>query len=305
MSLVDSRVLVTGGTGFIGRRLVPRLVEAGAVVTVMTRAPSRAAGRLPGVDLVADAREAARREPEIVVNLAGAGVADRPWTEGRRRELLASRVEYTDRLREALAGVPPRALVNASAVGFYGLSETHRFVEDDPAGEGFAAELCARWEESAQGFEAVGTRVALARIGIVLGPGGLLGRMRLPFSLGLGGRIGDGRQWMSWVHLEDVLGLLLRLVADETASGPYNLTAPNPVRNETFTRVLAATLGRPAPFPLPASLLRLALGDMAEELLLGGAAVLPERAEREGWTFVHPRLEGAMADALGRKEIDP
>ena len=304
MSLVGTRVLVTGGTGFIGRHLVPQLVEAGAVVTVLTRSPSRAAGTLPGVDLVSDAPEAARREPEVVVNLAGAGIADAPWSERRRRELLASRVDYTDRLREALGATPPRVLVSASAVGYYGLSDTQRFVEDDPCGDGFAAELCERWEAAATRFEALGSRVALARIGLVLGPGGLLGRLRLPFSLGLGGRMGDGTQWMSWVHLDDVVGLLLRLAADEHASGPYNLTAPNPVRNEAFTQALAATLRRPALVPVPAALLRLALGEMAEELLLGGAAVLPERAEREGWIFAHPRIESALAAALGRPEPD-
>lgn len=296
------RVLVTGGSGFVGRHLVPWLVEAGAQVTVLTRSPARAAGVLPGVDLVADAKEAARREPAVIINLAGAGIADRPWTEARRRELLASRVAYTDRLCEAFVAAPPRVLVSASAVGFYGASEEQRFVESDPVGEGFAADLCARWERSALVFEALGTRVALARIGLVLGRGGLLARLRLPFSLGLGGPIGDGRQWMSWIHVDDVVGLLWRLAEDETISGPVNLTAPEPVRNSEFTRALAATLRRPAFLPVPAPLLRLAFGQMADELLLSGAAVLPERAEAIGYRFAHARLRDALAAALGREE---
>lgn len=292
------RVLVTGGSGFVGRHLVPRLVEAGAQVTVLTRSPARAAGVLPGVDLVSDPREAVRREPAIVINLAGAGIADRPWSDVRRQELLSSRVAYTERLCEAFAPAPPRVLVSASAVGFYGVSEEQRFVESDPVGQGFAADLCARWEQAALGFEALGTRVAIARIGLVLGRGGLLGRMRLPFSLGLGGPIGDGRQWMSWIHMADVVGLLQRLAEDETISGPVNLTAPHPVRNADFTRALGAALRRPTILPVPAPLLRLVLGQMAEELLLSGAAVLPERAQAAGYEFVHGFIDDAMAAAL-------
>ncbi|MEE4300177.1 MAG: TIGR01777 family oxidoreductase [Pseudomonadales bacterium] len=296
-----TRVLVTGGSGFVGRHLVPELVEAGAQVTVLTRSPARAARVLPGVDLVAEPREAVRREPAVVINLAGAGIADRPWSDVRRQELLSSRVAYTERLCEAFAGAPPRVLVSASAVGFYGVSEEQRFVERDPVGAGFAADLCARWERAALGFEALGTRVALARIGLVLGRGGLLARLRLPFSLGLGGPIGDGRQWMSWIHMADVVGLLRRLADDETLSGPVNLTAPNPVRNADFSRALGAALRRPAFLPVPAPLLRLVLGQMAEELLLSGAAVLPERAEAAGYQFRHETIDDALAAALGKE----
>lgn len=295
------RVLVTGGSGFVGRQLVPSLVEAGAQVTVLTRSPARAAGVLPGVDLVADPKEAVRREPAVVINLAGAGIADRPWTEARRRELLASRVAYTDRLCEAFVAAPPRVLVSASAVGFYGPSEDHRFVESDSVGEGFAADLCARWEQSALAFESLGTRVTLARIGLVLGRGGLLARLRLPFSLGLGGPIGDGRQWMSWIHIDDVVALLQRLAEDDAMAGPVNLTAPNPVRNSEFTRALGAALRRPTVLPAPAPVLRLLLGQMAEELLLAGAAVLPERAEASGHVFAYPRIDDALAAALTRE----
>lgn len=305
MELRDARILVTGGSGFVGRHLVPRLAEAGAHVTVLTRSPARTAGVLPGVDLVADPVAAAAREPNAVVNLAGAGIGDRPWTEGRRRLLRSSRIDYTHALCAAFAARPPKVLVNASAIGYYGTSEHARFDESAMRGTGFAAQLCADWEDEARAFEALGTRVVLGRIGLVLGDGGLLQRLRLPFSLGLGGRIGSGRQWMSWIHMADLLALLETAVLDEAWQGAYNFTAPEPARNADLTRVLAATLNRPAFLPAPGFLLRAFLGEMAEELLLAGAAVYPERVRDGGFAFEFGALAPAIADALGRKEVSP
>lgn len=294
-------VLVTGGTGFIGAGLVARLQRAGAEVTVLTRHAGQARRVLgPEVKLVTDMQAAAAMAPEMVVNLAGAGIADRPWIEARRRLLLDSRVALTRHLREALEARPPKALINASAVGYYGTHAEQTFTEQDPAGSGFAAELCRQWEDEAEAFESLGTRVVRLRIGVVLGPGGMLGRMKLPFLLGLGGRLGDGRQWMSWVHRDDVLGLIERCLADDALSGAINATAPEPVTNAVFTATLGKVLGRPTVFPVPAFLLRTLLGDMAEELLLSGARVLPQRALDHGHVFVQPELEGAMRAALGR-----
>ena len=299
-------ILVTGGTGFIGSRLVARLQRAGADVTVLTRDAQRAR-QVTGTaaKLVTDMQAAASNTPRMVVNLAGAGIADRPWTEARRRLLLDSRVAFTRQLREALEATPPEAIINASAVGYYGTDAEQTFAEDDGPGSGFAADLCRQWEEEAQAFAALGSRVVRLRIGLVLGPGGLLGRMKLPFSLGLGGRIGDGRQWMSWVHLDDVLGLIERCLTDRTLSGAINATAPEPVTNARFTATLGKVLSRPTIFPVPAFVLSTLLGDMADELLLSGARVLPQRAMDNGYVFDQPDLEGAMRAALGRPAPTP
>lgn len=292
-------ILVTGGTGFIGRHLVPRLQQAGAQVMVLTRNAARAR-RLLGADLslIEDAAQLSQLGPQRVVNLAGAGIADRPWTTARRRVLLDSRVGFTARLRAALEDNPPQVLVNASAMGYYGVDAQRACTETDGPGEGFAADLCRQWEEAAMAFEGLGTRVTRLRIGLVLGPGGLLGGMKLPFSLGLGGRIGDGSQWMSWVALADVLGLIERCLVDADWTGPINATAPNPVTNAEFTAALGAALNRPTLLPVPALLLRTLLGDMARELLLGGARVLPQRAEAAGYAFHHRELAGALRAAL-------
>lgn len=304
--LIKVPILVTGGTGFIGSRLVGRLQRAGAQVTVLTRDAQRARRVTDAeVKLVTDMQAAAASRPRMVVNLAGAGIADRPWSDARRRLLLDSRVAFTRELREALAPTPPAAIINASAVGYYGTDADRIFTEEDGPGSGFAADLCRYWEAEADAFAALGSRVVRLRIGLVLGPGGLLGRMKLPFSLGMGGRIGDGRQWMSWVHLDDVLGLIELCLADEAFSGSINATAPAPVTNAAFTATLGKVLGRPTVFPVPAFLLRTLLGDMAEELLLSGAHVLPKRALERGYVFAQPDLEGAMKWALGRPVSTP
>ena len=298
-NLSQVRVLVTGGTGFIGSRLVPRLQRAGAEVSVSTRDAARARKLLgPDVSVSESLVDLARLQPRCVINLAGAGIADRPWTSGRRETLLASRVAFTEALHQALASAPPEVVVNASAVGYYGSSEDRTFTEEDGPGEGFAAQLCQRWEAAAMAFESTGSRLVRLRLGLVLGPGGLLGRMKLPFSLGLGGRIGHGRQWMSWVHMEDVLGLLERSLTDPGLSGPVNATAPAPVTNADFTAALGRVLRRPTPFPIPALVLRTLLGDMADELLLSGARVLPARAHEADYLFRFETIEEALADAL-------
>ncbi|TVS12920.1 MAG: TIGR01777 family protein [Gammaproteobacteria bacterium] len=296
-------VLVTGGTGFIGSRLVPHLAAAGAQVTVLSRDPARAGRQFgAGIHCVKDPSETKERPPRVVVNLAGAGIADWPWTSRRRVELLDSRIAYTDRLRASLIDTPPEILVSASAVGYYGVSESREFTEKDGPGEGFAAQLCRRWEASAEAFSALGTRVTCVRIGLVLGPGGLLGRMKLPFSLGLGGRLGHGRQWMSWVHLDDVVGIFERSITDPELAGAVNATAPASVTNAEFTRTLGQVLKRPTPFPVPAFLLHSLLGQMADELLLAGAYVRPERAQAAAYPFRYPALEDALRDALGRTD---
>ncbi len=299
-------ILVAGGTGFIGRHLVRRLVEAGAEVTVYTRDRERGRRRLgPGVGLCDTLEGVAAATPRAVVNLAGEGIADWPWTVARRRALVASRVGFTQALCATLAAAPPEVMINASAIGFYGVDPERTFTEEDGPGSGFSAALCERWEATARESAPEGCRVVCLRIGLVLGPGGMLERMRGPFSLGLGGRIGDGKQWMSWVHLEDVLGLIERALVDDAFEGPVNATAPEPITNIEFTRTLGRVLKRPTFFPVPALLLRTLLGDMAEEILLAGPRVRPARAQQAGYQFQHLVLEDALRDALGKEPAQP
>ncbi|HSG91559.1 MAG TPA: TIGR01777 family oxidoreductase [Pseudomonadales bacterium] len=297
--LSGQRILVTGGSGFVGRALVRVLQHEGALVTVLTRDARAAARVLPEeTTLVTSMDAAAASAPALLVNLAGAGIADRRWSAARRRELVESRVRFTERLHAALAEAPPAVVVSASAVGYYGASTVHRFIEEDPPGDGFAAELCFQWETAARAFEVEGTRLVIARLGVVLGHGGMLARLQLPFRLGLGGRLGNGSQFFSWVHIQDVVALLVRALRDPAIDGPLDVTAPNPVTNAAFTAALGQALRRPTLLPVPAALLRMLLGEMAEELLLQGAAVLPEKAERLGYRFRFSRIEAALADLL-------
>ena len=304
---LDGTVLVTGGTGFLGRRLVPALRSDSARVLVLSRDAQRAQRVLGDVDVTSSLADVTAFAPRIVVNLAGAGIADRPWTAARRELLRASRIDYTRRLHDALSAEPPAVLVSASAVGFYGYGEDHgadhdgsSVDEDAASGTGFAAELCRDWEAEALRFSSLGTRVVLARLGVVLGAGGMLARLRLPFSLGLGGRLGSGRQPFPWIHVADACALLREACANSRYEGPVNLTAPEQVDNAAFTRAWATALSRPAVLPVPAPILGL-LGAMAKELLLGGVAVQPRRALEHGYEFAYPELLPALRDVAARQ----
>jgi hypothetical protein len=236
-----------------------------------------------------------------VVNLCGAGIADRPWTARRRAELVDSRLLPTRALVEAIGRRrrKPKVLISASAVGYYGDRGGEALREDSAPGSGFLAELCARWEEEARRAEALGVRTVLLRIGVVLGAeGGALKRMLPPFKLGLGGRLGTGGQWVPWIHADDAAGLILFAIGDEACRGALNAVAPEAATNAEFTRELGAALGRPAPFPVPAAALRLALGDMSQ-LVLAGQRAVPEAARAAGYSFRHATLGSALRDAAG------
>jgi uncharacterized protein (TIGR01777 family) len=297
-------LLITGATGTLGRPLCAELLRRGARLTVLSRqSPERVRARCgAAVDVWADL---AAWTPEVaidaVINLAGEPIADRRWTDARKAALRASRIALTEQLLQRLTAARhrPAVLLSGSAVGLYGDGGDRVFDEGAPRADDFAARLCADWEAAARQAEALGVRVVLLRTGLVLSrEGGLLARMKLPFSLGLGARLGDGRQWMSWIHADDWQALVLRLLDDAQARGAYNLTAPEPVTNAGFTAGLAAALHRPAVFAAPAWGLKLALGEMAP-LLLGGQRVRPERALAAGFTFRHPTLDGALRDLLG------
>lgn len=292
-------VLITGGSGFIGRSLCNELRRHGALATVLSRHPERA--RLPqGARAVGSLEGLA--PVDAVVNLAGENLAQGRWTPARKRAFRDSRLDTTRQLIDWIAAQPaaerPKVLVSASAIGYYGLGGERPLDESAPAGQGFAADLCRDWEAAALRAEPLGLRVCRLRIGIVLGhSGGALGKMLPLFRLGLGGRLGDGQQWMSWIRRNDLVRMIVWLLKTPTARGVYNGTAPEPVRNAEFTAILAAALRRPAPLPVPAALLRISMGEMAE-LLLQGHPVLPKRALAEGFQFHAPQLTVAFDELL-------
>lgn len=300
------QVIVTGATGFVGRALVATLREQGHGVVAATRSSERATALLgPDVHAVTlsdgAALAAALGGVDGVVHLAGEPLFAGRWSAKRKQGIWDSRVGLTRRLVEALrvAEPRPRVLVSTSAVGYYGDRGDEPLDEHAAPGDDFLGRLCQRWEEAAADAEGLGLRVVRLRLGIVLGPGGgALDRMAGLFRLGLGGRLGSGRQAFPWVHRDDVVGVALRALLEPGMTGPFNLVAPQQRSNAQMTRALARALRRPAVLPVPAFALRAALGEAAG-VLLAGQRVLPGRLLRLGYRFVFPELEGALAAALG------
>ena len=292
------RILLTGATGFIGQALLQAWQGSGEIAVLTQSSPRATAGLgLQPEHIFNDVDAAAAYKPNLVVHLAGAGIADARWTAKRRAALWASRVDYTRRLVDALRPAPPARMIAASAIGYYGPAGNPPVDESAPPGTGFAAALCEAWEAESRALEGAGAAVCCLRLGLVLGPeGGLLGRLAPSFRLGLGGRIGDGAQGMSWIHRDDVLGLLSWLRAAPALPKTVNGTAPQPVSNRAFTRALGRALRRPTPLPLPEALVKVLFGQMGEELLLGGPMVLPKVAEVEGFKFRFPTLQEALED---------
>ncbi|MGX5728908.1 TIGR01777 family oxidoreductase [Pseudoxanthomonas beigongshangi] len=294
------RILLNGGTGFIGRALCARLLAGGHRLTVWSRQPALARQRLPGVAVIEDLAEAG--EIEAVVNLAGEPLVGRRWNADQKQAIRDSRLGTTAKLIRWMAPQlrRPHVLVSGSAIGYYGPHDDLLLDESTAPGDDFAAVLCRDWEYAAMQAEDLGLRVCRLRTGIVLGAdGGALGKMLPPFRWGLGGPMGDGRQWMSWIHREDLVSLIVWLLERESAGGAYNGTAPEPVRNRDFARCLGRVLHRPAWLPAPAPLLRLALGEAAQ-LMLTGQRVIPMHALVEGFRFRFPELEDALRDVLAR-----
>lgn len=297
-------ILVTGGTGFVGRRLVEALDAAGNSVIVLSRRPARAV--MPqGVRCVRSLDEIGdEARIDAIVNLAGEPISNGLWTAAKRRRIIDSRVAAAESCLTLAARMttPPQVIVSASAIGWYGIRGDEELDETSSGSDCFSRQVCLAIEDSAARAEALGLRSVQLRIGLVLGrPGGLLGRLLVPFRLGLGGRFGSGRHWMSWIHRSDLVRLICHCIANPAISGPVNATAPVPVRNREFTRSLGRALRRPTPFPIPAWPLRLVLGQFADELLLGGQRVLPVKAQASGFQFAYPDLDSALADIVGRK----
>jgi len=300
------RILVTGGTGFVGRPLCQRLAEAGHDLLVVSRDPASARDLLPADARVADSVMAfAEARPEAIINLAGESIAGKRWSEAQKTRLVDSRVDITRELVKlcgqlAEEGAAPRVMISGSAMGYYGDQGDTRVTEDTSPHDEFAHRLCERWEQEAKAAEAHGVRVVLVRTGLVLEKdGGTLAKMLTPFKLGLGGPFGSGRQFMPWIHREDMLRLLEFLLEHEELSGPFNASAPKPETNAAFTATLARHLKRPAFMAVPACVLKVGLGDMAN-LLLTGADMRPARLENAGFRFEYPTLDQALTAILGR-----
>ena len=295
------RILITGGTGFIGQALCPRLAAAGHEVVLLSRQskprlPKGAATSVTALDAL-DAGEFGG-----VINLAGEPIGDGRWTPARRKLLLDSRIQTTSRLVEWMqrAKRPPGVLVSASAVGYYGEQGEREITEDTPPTPGFTHDLCAAWEREAARAAALGVRLCIPRIGVVLDrDGGALAKMLPAFRMGAGGRLGSGQHWFPWIHREDMAAILRWLLETPAASGAYNASAPNPVTNEGFTRSLGRALGRPTVLPMPAAALKLLFGEMSE-LLLVSDRMVPRRLLQEGFRFRYPDLDGALAAIFRR-----
>lgn len=295
-------ILLTGGTGLIGRALCHYWTQQGHQLTVWSRTPEQVP-RLCGAGVrgIARLEDCPPGSLDAVVNLAGAPIADRPWTARRKQQLWASRISLTEQLVAWLASraQKPGVLLSGSAVGWYGDGGERELDEQQaPVSHDYASQLCAAWEGAAQLAEPLGIRVVRIRTGLVLAAdGGFLKRLLLPFKLALGGPIGSGRQWMPWIHLHDQVALTDFLLHHEAASGAYNACAPEPVRNLDFARALGTALHRPAFMPLPALVLRAGLGELSV-LLLGGQRAVPTRLREAGFVFRFNRLETALADLL-------
>lgn len=293
------KILFTGGTGFIGKELCKRLLQRGEALTVLSRRPEtvgeRCGDQVAGLGSLAALT--ADDHFDAVINLAGEPIADARWTERRKRLLWESRVTLTEQLVDyiARAQAKPQVLISGSAVGYYGDGGDRLLDEASAYTDDFSHRLCAAWEQAA--LEA-GVRVCILRTGLVVGKnGGFLQRMLPPFKIGLGGRLGGGQQWMSWVHRNDLIRMIEHLLDSPGSSGAYNGTAPHPVTNREFTRTLAKALKRPALLPVPAAVLKVALGELSV-LLLGGQRVVPKRFLGERFEFEFDTLEQALTDVL-------
>ena len=299
------RVIVTGSHGLIGGAVAASLEGDGHHVTRLVRGlPDQAAGEAGWDPREGTADAAALEGHDAVVHLAGAGIGDKRWTATRKQEVLSSRVDGTALLARTLAGLAgrPRVLVSGSAVGYYGDRGDDELTEDSGPGTGFLADLVRQWEAATKPAEDAGIRVAHVRTGIVqAGTGGAVDRLLLPFKLGFGGRWGSGRQWLSWVHVDDEVGAIRHLIDTDAAAGPFNVTSPNPVTVAEYADALGRALHRPTLLPTPTFALNAILGgELVREMLLGGQKVLPARLQAGGYTFRHPDLDEALADVLPR-----
>jgi uncharacterized protein len=301
------KIAIAGATGFVGSRLVEQLQAQGHQIVMLTRSPQQATSRFPQATVVgykplkSGEWQLAIDGCDAVINLAGEPIAEKRWTPAQKRIMLDSRKIGTEKIVEAIsqATSKPPVLINASAIGYYGTSETSKFDETSSAGSDFLAEICTAWETAAQTASSDHTRVVVLRLGIVLGEnGGALGKMLAPFSAFVGGPIGSGKQWFSWIHRDDVVKLIIAALTDTQMNGVYNATAPNPVTMAGFAETLGTVMNRPSWLPVPNFALEALLGEGAM-VVLQGQQVAPTKTLAQGFEFQYPHLKSALAAILG------
>ncbi|NIQ37553.1 MAG: TIGR01777 family protein [Proteobacteria bacterium] len=297
------KILITGGTGFVGSKLSPLMVEKGHQVSILTRKTSNQRDSRPEVQYVEGDPtlpgpwQKTVADHDVLVNLAGASIFGR-WTPELKRLIQESRILTTRYLVEAIPPNSDKVLFSTSAVGYYGFHEDQELDESSPPGDDFLAMVGRDWESEAMRAQAKGVRVIITRFGIVLGPGGgALQQMITPFRWFVGGPLGSGHQWLSWIHIDDLVEALIYLLGSTDSAGPFNLTSPHPVQNRDFAKTLGKVLGRPSWMPAPALMIRLALGEFGS-VILKGQRVIPKRLLEKGFSFRYPQLEGALRNLL-------
>lgn len=315
--MYQQRYLITGGSGFIGTVLIKQLLLENHDVTVLTRNEVKTAQHFAAV--IDEAREDFQTKSkvktvssldaiypdqsfDVIINLAGQGIADKRWNDEIKQQLIDSRIKTTQALYEFIKELTlkPDVFISGSALGYYGLRETDDAIDEEGgADDSFSSHICQLWEAEAKNIEALGIRTCYLRTGIVLGKnGGALAKMLPPFKMALGGPIGSGKQWMSWVHMDDIVGMIRFAIDNETIKGPINGTAPEPATNKAFSKALGKALKRPAIFPMPAFVVKMLFGQMGEELLLAGQKVIPKKLTQAGYQFKHSTLEDALEDIV-------
>ena len=298
------RFLITGGTGFIGSSLCEHLLRDDHSIMIQTRHPESVNGNIASIERLEDLNSS--EVFDVVINLTGEPIANKRWSEGQKQKIITSRLETTEGLVEFFrrAVQKPELFISGSAIGFYGIGTSDETIVEEIDEEclgdsSFSSQLCQQWEASALQAKLLGIRTCLLRTGIVLGQGGgALAKMTLPFKLGLGGKIGSGNQWMPWIHLDDLVGMIDYCVHHSDISGPINGTAPNPVTNAEFTTALGNIVKRPTILPMPGFVVKLLMGQMGEELLLAGKKVIPLKAQQAGFQFKYEYLDDALSDVL-------
>lgn len=300
------KIVVTGATGLVGSMLLPALRSIGHEVRSLIRQSREGGASDPtGILWNTATGELDRRAleewggPDALIHLAGENIADGRWTNEKKQRIRDSRVDMTERLVKYLLQTPVKVFVGASAIGFYGNRGDECLTEASARGEGFLAETCEDWENAAKPLHDAGAKVSHLRFGMILsGKGGALARLLPVFRAGLGGRVGDGQQWVSWIAIEDVVRAIAFLLESRSVAGAFNATAPNPVRNADFSRALGEALGRPSVLPVPAIVLRAMFGELADAVLLSSQRVLPERLRAAGFQFARPTLQEALKSCI-------